>query len=104
MNLKMLMLMAPISPALQRALEIIAPALMILMVLLGIAIIVIILLQKGNSSDVSALSGGNSNAYVGKNKSSDRASILKKSTYYIGAAMLLTSVAYYVLQLIGRQS
>lgn len=99
----MMMLMAPISPALQEALTIIAPILMIIMVLLSIAITIVILSQNGNTADISAMSGGTANSYVGKNKSEDKESKLKRLTYILGAAMLLTSVAYFVLQLIGRQ-
>lgn len=106
MTLKMMMLMAmaPISPALQRALEIIAPILMIVMVLLSIAIVVIILMQSGNTSEVTAITGNNPNSYMGKNKTEDKASRLKKWTYILGAAILVTSVAYFLLQLIGRQT
>lgn len=103
LNMMMLMAMAPISPALQKALTIIAPALMIIMVLLSIAIIVIILAQSGNTSDVTAISGGKADTYVGKNKTGDRTSRLKKLTYIFGAAMLVNSIAYFVVQLIGRQ-
>lgn len=103
MDMYMMMLLQPISPALQRALEIIAPILMVLMVLLSIALIIIVLAQSGNTSDVSALSGGGSNTQMGKNKIENKATRLKKYTYILGAAMLLTSVAYFVLQLIGRQ-
>jgi len=103
MNFLMMMLMAEyISPALQKFISIMTPILMILMVLLAIAITVIILSQKGNTSEITAISGGNQNAYLNKNKTEDRASRLKKWTYILGAAILVTSILYFVLQLIGR--
>ncbi len=104
MTMPMLMLAADyISPAFQEALQIIAPILMIIMVLLAISLTVIILMQSGNVSEITAISGGNQNSYAGKNKGEDKAGRLKKVTYILGAAMLLVSILYFVLQLIGRQ-
>jgi len=104
MTMPMLMLAADyLSPAVQEALQIIAPILMIIMVLLSIAIIVIILMQSGNVSEITAISGGSQNSYMGKNKGEDKTSRLKKVTYILGASMLLVSILYFVLQLIGRQ-
>ncbi len=104
MNISMMMLMAEyISPALQKALQIIAPILMILMVLIAIALIIVILSQKGDPSEVTAISG-TSSGYAGKNKAEDSATRLKKLTYILGGAMLVVSVLYFVIQLIGRQS
>jgi preprotein translocase subunit SecG len=60
-------------------------------------------MQSGNTSEITAISGSNPNSYLGKNKTEDRASRLKKWTYILGAGMLVLSILYFVLQLIGRQ-
>ena len=42
------------------------PIFMILMALSGIATIVLVLLQKGSSDNISAIGGGSTETYVGK--------------------------------------
>ena len=75
------------------------PIFMIAMALVGIATIVLVLLQKGSSDNISAISGGSTETYVGKKpRSKDRN--LKIGTVVCGVLMLLFSIGYFVLFLI----
>ena len=82
-----------------QAKEYLQPIFMILMALSGIATIVLVLLQKGSSDNISAIGGGSTETYVGKKpRSKDRN--LKIDTVICGALMLLFSIGYFVLFLI----
>ena len=75
------------------------PIFMIAMALVGIATIVLVLLQKGSNDNISAIGGGSTETYVGKKpRSKDRN--LKIGTVVCGVLMLLFSIGYFVLFLI----
>lgn len=74
------------------------PMLLILMVVLAIATIVVILMQKATSDNVGAISG-ESETYIGKNKGSNKERTLKIVTMVLGGCLLVVSVLYYVFQL-----
>lgn len=57
------------------------PIFMILMALSGIATIVLVLLQKGSSDNISAIGGGSTETYVGKSPAA-RTGILKSAPSY----------------------
>lgn len=104
MLMRMLML-APIDSGLQQIIDKgIKPALFVLMTLISIVLIVIVLMQKGDSGDISAVTGGKSaNSYHSKNRATDKGSILKRWTYILGAALLINSLAYFLISIIGLQ-
>ncbi|MDR3293819.1 MAG: preprotein translocase subunit SecG [Clostridiales bacterium] len=75
--------------------EILYPALMILMVLLSIFMTILVLKQDGNTADLGAISG-NTETFLGKNKVKTRESKYKRWTIYVGAALMITSIAFFV--------
>jgi preprotein translocase subunit SecG len=75
------------------------PALIILMTLLSIVMVVLVLKQDGNTADLGAISG-NTETFLGKNKVKTRESRYKRLTIYNGIALLLTSVAFFVLHIL----
>lgn len=77
--------------------QVIMPILMILMVLCSIGVVVIILMQKSAGEDMSAIAGGNSDSFYGKNKSQTKEGKLKKTTIGLSICLLLISVAYFVI-------
>ena len=82
----------------KQAREVIANVLIILMTVLSVAIIVIVLMQEGESGGVSAISGGSSDTFYGKNKGRSKEQILKRVTLILGAVMLVVSVVFFVVK------
>lgn len=72
---------------------------MALMVLLSIAMIVIVVLQQGNTSDLGAISGG-AESFFGKNKARSLEGKFKRWTIGIAAAILVTSILFFVFQIL----
>ena len=81
-----------------QAREIIANVLIILMTVISIAIIVVVLMQEGETGGVSAISGGSSDTFYGKNKGRSKEQILKRVTLILGAVMLVISVVFFILK------
>ncbi len=77
---------------------IIDAVLAILMAVLSIAIIVVVMMQEGETGGVSAISGGSSDTFYGKNKGRSKEQILKRVTLILGAVMLVISVVFFVLK------
>ena len=75
------------------------PLLLILMTLVSIATIVVILMQKSQEANIGAISGSDTDTYMGKNKGKSKESILKKLTIAFGAVLLVVSVVYFLLQI-----
>jgi preprotein translocase subunit SecG len=75
------------------------PALIILMTLLSLLMIILVLKQDGNTADLGAISG-NTETFLGKNKVKTRESRFKRLTIYNGIALLVTSVAFFVLHIL----
>ncbi|MEG1508992.1 MAG: preprotein translocase subunit SecG [Clostridia bacterium] len=80
--------------------DVLLPILMALMVIASLALIVIILMQKGTSSNVGVIGGGDTETYMGQNKGKTKESILKKMTYIFGAVLLVISIAFFIIQAI----
>ncbi|MDR3262896.1 MAG: preprotein translocase subunit SecG [Clostridiales bacterium] len=72
------------------------PVLMILMVVLSIFMIILVLSQDGNTADLGAISG-NTETFLGKNKVKTRESKFKRRTIYVGIALLVTSIAFFIV-------
>lgn len=82
----------------RNAREVIANVLIILMTVLSIAIIVVVMMQEGETGGVSAISGGSSDTFYGKNKGRSKEHILKRVTLILGAVMLVISVVFFVVK------
>lgn len=68
-------------------------ALIVLDILISVALIVVVLLQSGKEAGLGAISGGNNESYMSKNK---RASLDKKlaaSTKWLALAFVLVTLA-----------
>ena len=76
----------------------IANAMIILMTVISIAIIVIVMMQEGETGGVSAISGGSSDTFYGKNKGRSKEQILKRVTLILGALMLVISVVFFLIK------
>ena len=77
---------------------VIANVLIILMTVISIAIIVIVMMQEGETGGVSAISGGSSDTFYGKNKGRSKEQILKRLTLILGAVMLVISVVFFIIK------
>ena len=65
--------------------------------LLAVFIIVVVLVQPGNSNGISAL-GGNADTFYNKGKGKTLESKLKKITFVCLGIMALLMIAFYVIQ------
>jgi len=88
-------LMAAIDP---NARTVIANVLIVLMALISIAIIVVVMMQEGETGGVSAISGSNNDTFFGKNKGRTKEQILKRITLILGAVMLVLSVVFFLVK------
>jgi preprotein translocase subunit SecG len=75
-------------------------AFMILMMIASIAMIVIVLMQKGTNENVGAITGV-SDTYFGKNKERTKASILKKVTYALFAFIIVCAIICFVVGVVA---
>lgn len=75
-------------------------AFMILMMISAIAMIVIVIMQKGTNENVGAITGV-SDTYFGKNKERSRASILKIVTYVLFAFILVCAIIFCVVRFVA---
>lgn len=71
----------------------------ILMTVACVAIIVVIMMQKGTNDNVGVINGG-SDTYYGKNKKRDRESILKKVTFGLFAFIIVCAIICMVVGII----
>ncbi len=74
-----------------------AGVLMIVAVILSGLLIAFILMQKGNTSDVGAITGGKSETYYGKNKARSADSRLKLVTTILGIALALIAIVFFII-------
>ncbi len=72
---------------------------MVLMVLLSIAMIIIVVLQQGNSDNLGAIAGG-AESFFGKNKARSLDGKFKRWTIIIAIAILVTSILFFVFQIL----
>ncbi|MGI6213878.1 MAG: preprotein translocase subunit SecG [Christensenellales bacterium] len=71
---------------------------MVLMVLLSLTMILIVMLQKGNTTNLGAIAGG-ADSFFGKNKSKSLDAKFKRLTIYNATAILVTSVLFFIIQI-----
>ena len=79
--------------------QVLNPLLLILMTLVAIATIVVVMMHKSAEANIGAISGSDTDTYMGKNKGKSRESVLKKVTFALGALLLVVSRAYFVIQM-----
>ena len=84
-----------------KAMEILTLVLTILEVLASVALIVVVLLQSGKEAGLSgAISGGNADTYMGKNKTSSLDKLLASSTKWIALAWILLALGLTVVSVL----
>jgi|BioPla2DNA2_1021312.scaffolds.fasta_scaffold00039_15 preprotein translocase subunit SecG len=75
---------------------------MSIMVLLSIAMIIIVVLQQGNTSNLGAIAGG-AESFFGKNKSKSLDAKFKRWTIFVAAMILVTSILFFVIQILKER-
>ena len=70
----------------------------ILMTLAAIAIIIVIMMQKGTNDNVGVITGA-SDTFYGKNKEKNREGILKKITFALFAFIIVCAIICFVVWL-----
>lgn len=73
----------------------------IMMLIAGVAIIVVIMMQKGTNDNVGVISG-TSDTYYGKNKERNREGILKKITLGLFIFIMLCAIVALVVGVVGE--
>ena len=73
--------------------------LVILIVLLAIALVLIIRMQKGTNDNIGVI-GGETDTYMGRNKGQNRERKLKLATAIIGGIIVVLAIIYFVLLLV----
>ena len=74
--------------------------LVIIMVLLAIALIVIILMQKGTNDNIGVI-GGETDTYMGRNKGQNREKKLELVTAILGGIIVVLAIIYFVVILVN---
>lgn len=72
---------------------------LLLSVLCAIFIIIVVMLQPGNSSGISAINGS-SDTFYGKNKSKTLESKLRKLTVICVIVLVVLMIAFYLIQML----
>lgn len=72
---------------------------MIVMVLLSIAMIIIVVMQQGNNNNLGAIAGG-AESFFGKNKAKSLDAKFKRWTIIVAAMILVTSILFFVVQIL----
>ncbi len=73
----------------------------IIMVVASIAIIVVIMMQKGSADNVSAVTGASQqDSFYGKNKAKDKEGILKKVTLGLFIFILVCAVICFIVGIV----
>jgi preprotein translocase, secG subunit len=74
--------------------------LLVVIVLLSLFMVLIVLLQPGNSSGLGAISGG-AETFFGKNKAKTLEGKLKKLTIIVAVALVVLCIVYAVITVLG---
>lgn len=72
------------------------PVLMLLMLLVGIATIVVIMMQKPQNDNIGVLGGQEMDSYSRQNKAKSRESILKKLTITGAVLMAVLAIFFFI--------
>lgn len=74
---------------------------MVLMVVLSIGMIIIVVLQDGNTNNMGAITGA-AESFFGKNKAKTLDGKFKRWTMIIAGSILLCSILYFVVYLLRQ--
>lgn len=74
------------------------PTMMILMAVIGIAMTVCILMQKGTNDNIGTLGGSDTDAYTEKNKAKSKESVLRKLTVVFGVLLVVLSIVFFIIK------
>lgn len=77
-------------------------ALMVIMAVLAIALIVIVMLQSGNQSNLGSITGA-AETFFGKNRAKTMESKFKRWTVGIAVAMLVCSILFFVFHMLNER-
>lgn len=77
-------------------------ALMVVMALLSIALIVIVMLQSGNQSNLGSITGA-AETFFGKNRAKTMESKFKRWTVGIAISMLVCAVLFFVFYMLNEK-
>lgn len=97
--MNMSFMLAAISNIPYEVLAVLNPLLLILMTVMSIATIVVVLMQKSVEANIGAISGNETDTYMGKNKGKSKEAKLKIATIVMGALLLIISLAYFIIQI-----
>lgn len=73
--------------------------LLIFMVIVAIATIVVVLMQKGTSDNIGVI-GGETDTYMGRNKGQNKEKKLKLATAILGGIFVVMAFIYFILSII----
>ncbi len=76
--------------------------LMSFMVLFSIAMIIIVVMQQGNTNNVGAIAGG-AESFFGKNKARSLDAKFKRWTIIVAAMILVSSILFFVVQILNAR-
>lgn len=76
-------------------------AILIVTAICALFVIFVVLIQPGNSNGISAISGGTTDTFYGKNKAKTLESKLRKLTIFCVVIMALLMIAFFVLSYFG---
>ncbi len=71
--------------------------LMCLVALLSIALVVVVLMQKGISGNVNAITGGNEESFFSRNKGNRKERLLRILTVAFGCALAVLAVVFFIV-------
>ena len=74
-------------------------ALMVVMVLLAVGMIVVVMMQSGNQTNLGAITGA-AESFFGKNKAKTLEAKFKRWTVVIAVSMLVCSILFFVFYLL----
>jgi preprotein translocase subunit SecG len=72
------------------------------MVLFSIAMIIIVVMQQGNTNNVGAIAGG-AESFFGKNKARSLDAKFKRWTIIVAAMILVSSILFFVVQILNAR-
>lgn len=79
--------------------QVLSIVLMSLMVVFSIAMIIIVVMQQGNTNNLGAIAGG-AESFFGKNKARSLDAKFKRWTIIVAAMILVASILFFVVQIL----
>lgn len=79
--------------------QVLSIVLMSFMVLFSIAMIIIVVMQQGNTNNLGAIAGG-AESFFGKNKARSLDAKFKRWTIIVAAMILVASILFFVVQIL----